>query len=256
MKNILDNGRLHTIFDGYLDLVCDFCLELQKKNIALIWRPFHENTGGWFWWGCNTCTPQEFKKLWQYTWDYMVQKRGVHNLIWAYSPGSEIKTIEQFTECSEQSFAGRYPGDEYVDLIGFDMYEQLPAQNDTFFAEYEKQMKLVADFAVAHGKLWANTETGVSHPDNRALLTTGNEDFDWYTKVLDVNAKYGSCYFLLWANFSAKWAFYAPYVTAKRGIGKHKKLEGHELLGSFLRMYDDERSVFSNEDGLNLLYQE
>src|SRR5574344_382199 len=244
---------VHELYNAYLDMICDFCHALQKKDVGLIWRPFHENTGGWFWWGCNTCTPAQFKQLWQYTWQYFVNKRGVHNLIWAYSPGSEPKTMEQEADESQISLAERYPGDAYVDLVGFDMYQQYPLQKDSFFAEYEKQMKLVADFAIAHKKLWANTETGIAHPGNKALLVTGNEDFDWYVKVLDVNARYGSCYFLLWANFSARGAFYAPYVTAKHGFGRKQKLEGHELLDSFLRMYIDERSVFSKEDGLDSL---
>src|SRR5574344_31926 len=253
VQAVLEGGALNSVYTGYLDMVYDFCLALQKKKVALIWRPFHENTGGWFWWGCNSCTPAQFKQLWQYTWQYFVNKRGVHNLIWAYSPGSEPKTMEQEADESQISLAERYPGDAYVDLVGFDMYQQYPLQKDSFFTEYEKQMKLVAEFAIAHKKLWANTETGIAHPDNKALLATGNEDFDWYTKVLDVNARYGSCYFLLWANFSARGAFYAPYVTAKHGFGRKQKLEGHELLDSFLRMYIDERSVFSKEDGLDSL---
>ncbi|MFA6937380.1 MAG: glycosyl hydrolase [Treponema sp.] len=236
VQEVMPGKKLNEIYKSYLNMIADFCLELQKKSVSLIWRPFHENTGGWFWWGKNTCTAEEYIALWQYTWNYFVKEKNVNNLIWAYSPGSEPKTLAEFDE--------RYPGDDYVDLIGFDMYQHLPEQKDNFFSEFKSQLKLVSDFALLHKKLFACTETGVANPNNKALLETGNEDKDWYKKVLSLCSEYGACYFLLWANFSSRGAYYSPYVEKKKGL-LVKRIYGHELLDSFIKMYNDSRSIFS-----------
>ena len=236
VQEIMPGKKLNEIYTQYLDMVVGYCLEMQKKNISLIWRPFHENTGGWFWWGKDTCTAEEYIALWRYTWNYFVKEKNVHNLIWAYSPGSEPKTLEEFAE--------RYPGDDYVDLLGFDMYQHLPDQKDCFFDELESELKLVSTFAILHKKLFACTETGIANPDNKALLESGNEDKDWYEKVLSLCSKYCACYFLLWANFSSRGAFYSPYVEKKvRLFGR--KIYGHEMLDSFIRMFNDSHSVFA-----------
>lgn len=246
VHDVMPGGKLNKLFTGYLDMVCSFCDELARKGCGLIWRPFHENTGGWFWWGCNTCTPAEFKLLWKYTFEYMSGTRQVHNVIWAYSPGSEPKTVEEVME--------RYPGDEYVDLVGFDMYHQYPAQRDSFMQEFESKVELYASFAKSHHKLFANTETGMAHPGNRALLENGNEDSDWYRKILDICSRHGASYFLLWANFSAQGAYYSPYVTkiCRDRRGHLKELYGHEQLDSFIRLYNENKSVFTNKTDLLL----
>ncbi len=75
---------------------------------------YHEHTGAWFWWGgSEQCTPEEYKQLWTMTVDHLRNKKNVHNLLYAYSP-SETKDETEFLE--------RYPGDEYVDIVGYDCY--------------------------------------------------------------------------------------------------------------------------------------
>lgn len=235
VKDIVAGGKLNSIYRQYLDLIAGFFIELQEKNLPLIFRPFHENSGGWFWWGTNSCSAEEFKKLWQYTYEYFVNEKDIHNLIWAYSPGSEAKTREEFLE--------RYPGDSYVDLIGIDMYERLPEQKDTFFEEFDFHLKLHSEIAAEHNKLFACTETGVAHENGKALLETGNEDMEWYQKIADCCIKNNACYFLLWANFSRHGGYYAPYVE-KKGIFR-KTVFRHEMTDSFIRMFNDRRTIFS-----------
>lgn len=72
------------------------------------------------------------------------------------------------------------------------------------------------------------------------------------TKILSCCADAGACYFLLWANFHARGAYYAPYVERKCGLLR-RKMYGHELLDSFIAMYNDARSVFSGQAGLKTL---
>lgn len=237
VKDVIEGGKLNSLFTEYLDLVCDWALALDKKNVAVIWRPFHENSGSWFWWGEKFCSPEEFKALWQYTFRYFTEKRNVHNLIWAYSPGSEYHSVEEYES--------RYPGDEYVDLVGFDMYQQ---QGDAFWGLYEEQCSMISQMAKKHSKLFANTETGVITPGNKALLNNGNPELDWYQKVADICLKYGACYYLLWANFNARGAYWIPYIQSyKKSKGKIIELNGHEMLDGFVRFYNNQRVLFSRE---------
>lgn len=97
---------------GYLKL-------LQDKGIPVIWRPLHEaagNTytqyasGAWFWWGKEGA--EQYKKLWRYMFDYFKEK-GLRNLIWVWTT--------QTTSQNDSDYAF-YPGDDYVDIVGKDMY--------------------------------------------------------------------------------------------------------------------------------------
>ena len=97
---------------GYLKL-------LQDKDIPVIWRPLHEaagNTytqyasGAWFWWG--EVGAEQYKKLWRYMFDYFKEK-GLRNLIWVWTT--------QTTSHNDSDYAF-YPGDDYVDIVGKDMY--------------------------------------------------------------------------------------------------------------------------------------
>ena len=71
--------------------------------------------GGWFWWGANSCTPAQYNQLYANTY-HRLTKAGCSNIVWAWSPnlGSE-KTVEAFLE--------RFPGEQYVDMVGIDIYE-------------------------------------------------------------------------------------------------------------------------------------
>lgn len=77
---------------------------LEKAGIPVIWRPLHEASGGWFWWGAKGS--DAYKKLWKYLYKELTNTYGCNNLIWVYNGQS----------------ADWYPGDEYVDIVGEDIY--------------------------------------------------------------------------------------------------------------------------------------
>lgn len=102
--------------------VAGYLKTMQEMGIAVIWRPFHEakgnydvyqaGTGAWFWWGKEG--PEVLKQLWIAMYDYM-KAQGVNNLIWVWT---DIPT----------SFDPKwYPGDQYVDMVGADIYNQTDA---------------------------------------------------------------------------------------------------------------------------------
>ena len=81
--------------------------ELQEAGIPVVWRPFHEFDGKWFWWGKGGA--ENFKKLWRIMYDRYTNYWGLDNLIWSLGYCGDVNS-------------GWYPGDEYVDIIGADTY--------------------------------------------------------------------------------------------------------------------------------------
>lgn len=85
-------------------------LELQEQGVVVLWRPFHEFDGDWFWWskGGN----ESFKKLWIMMYDHFTNDLGLNNLIWVLGFSHNGEKIKDW-----------YPGDEYCDILGADSYE-------------------------------------------------------------------------------------------------------------------------------------
>ena len=88
--------------------------KLQDAGVPVIWRPLHEaeggggETGSWFWWGKDGS--EVYKEIWKLTYDTLVNEYNIHNLIWAWN---------SYNYEYSQDW---YPGDEYVDIIGYDKY--------------------------------------------------------------------------------------------------------------------------------------
>lgn len=90
-----------------IDYTSGLLKRFQDNNIPVIWRPLHEAAGGWFWWGAKG--PDACKKLWQVMYNRMVNVNGLNNLIWVWT--------------HEPNDDAWYPGDEYVDIVGRDIYK-------------------------------------------------------------------------------------------------------------------------------------
>ncbi len=82
---------------------------LRDANVPVLWRPFHEFDGKWFWWGKGG--PENFIKLWRMMYDKFTNEYGLDNLIWVLGYSDKMRD-------------GWYPGDEYVDIIGSDNYDK------------------------------------------------------------------------------------------------------------------------------------
>ncbi len=91
----------------------------------LIFRPFHELDGGWFWWGKPHCTREEFVLLWQFTVSYLRDSLDVHNFIYTFSPDCRFNNEEEYLE--------RYPGDGFADMVGVDNYADFGGMESTIW---------------------------------------------------------------------------------------------------------------------------
>lgn len=100
------SSALYTNILKDIDAIADRFLQLQDNGMACIFRPLHEASGGWFWWGREGAAP--FLKLYHLIFDEMVNVKGVHNVIWVWNAG------EYDTDWN--------PGDEYYDVVSADIY--------------------------------------------------------------------------------------------------------------------------------------
>lgn len=154
VASILPGGMNHDAYTAKLDLFAQFVEDLKvgfifKRKIPIIFRPFHEHTGSWFWWGAEHCTPKEYKELWKFTVRYLRDEKGLHNLLWAYSP-DVFRDKDHYLE--------RYPGDDFVDVLGLDDYHDVGANGN--IADLTRRLRLVVELAEERGKVAALTETG------------------------------------------------------------------------------------------------
>ena len=153
VPEILDNGsRINQRFKDDLREIAGFfnSLKVDGVNIPVIYRPYHENSGSWFWWGADFCTPDEYRQLWQLTYHFLTDICDVHNLLWAYSP-SKPDSVGNYND--------RYPGDDYVDILGFDWYGRA-GEDEAWPENVRNTARIVCELAEEKGKVAAYTEAG------------------------------------------------------------------------------------------------
>lgn len=233
VQRVMPGGDLNEAFLGYLDMVADFGNQLEAKGIPVLYRPFHENTGSWFWWGAAQCDPAAFKDLWRYTVEYLRDVKGVHNFIYVYSPGSDFN--------NENDYLQRYPGDDYVDVMAFDMYNNDPTLTDSFPYSLADNMKIVDGLAEKHSKLTAVSETGIAVTGENGMAVSGNKRLNWHEDISDAVSKTNAAYFMTWVNFGEGSGLYEPYLKTAA--------TGHEMSNNFINYYNDMTSVFADGIG-------
>ncbi|MCM1177153.1 MAG: glycoside hydrolase family 26 protein [Clostridium sp.] len=196
VESILEGGERHEVFMEWLSRAADYLKSFRTddgKAVPVIFRPWHEHTGSWFWWGRELCSVEQYRALWEMTYRYMNDERGLDNLVWSYSPGAGGVTEEIYME--------RWPGDSMVDMIGVDCYQYGSAEQ--YAAELRNALDIMAAIGKEHGKIMALTETGYE----------GIPDTGWWTGTLYPALKdYPVAYVLTWRNASdMPGHFYAPY---------------------------------------------
>ena len=192
VESILPEGPEHEKFQFWMQRVGDFIATLKDKDgnpVPIIFRPWHENNGSWFWWGQKLCTDEQFHALWDMLQDYM-NERGFDNLLWSYSPNLD-------GQWTEERFMQRYPGNDRVALIGIDAYQW--GTEEDFVKGLTADLDFISAFAQKNNKPFALTECGYKNiPDST-----------WWTRVLKpLMDKYKLSYFLTWRN--AKHEYFAP----------------------------------------------
>jgi mannan endo-1,4-beta-mannosidase len=94
-----------------IDQIASYLEMLRDANVPILWRPYHETNGGWFWWGKK----QNFASLWNILYDRLTNYHKLNNLIWVYSPNCQINP-------NIGPYSDYYPGHSQVDILAFDGY--------------------------------------------------------------------------------------------------------------------------------------
>jgi mannan endo-1,4-beta-mannosidase len=239
----LPGGEFNAVYNGYLDQVATWANNLRDEKgvlIPVVFRILHENTGSWFWWGAEQSSPEEYKKLYQYTVAYLRDTKGVHNFLYAYSPN-------EFWEVTEANYLERYPGDAWVDVLGFDTYG--PAEdNANWFANVVANAALVARMAEARGKIPVISEIGIQAPQ----IEAGKYDNHWYRKLIaglkaDADAR-NIAFLLTWRN--APEGVPGPNGTPVPHYwvpGNRDENKNNGTLDDFIAFYLDDMTAFNRD---------
>ncbi|MBK7172078.1 MAG: beta-mannosidase [Bacteroidales bacterium] len=221
VKSILPGNAKNILYTEWLDKLASFLKSLTDENgkpIPVLFRPFHELEGDWFWWGKAHCSSDEFKQLYIFTINYLLQIKEVHNIITVYS------NADNFNSC--EGFLDRYPGNNYVDMIGFDFYQSPKMKNDEFMALVKQKLSFLEEAARKTGKIPAITEMGYEQiPDSL-----------WWTNVLWPTIKdFRLSYVLFWRNAANRPNhYYMPYP-------------GHPSEKDFLKLYSFPETLFRKD---------
>jgi len=229
VASILPGGEKNALYKNWLDKVASFLADLKGKKgepIPVILRLFHELNGNWFWWGGKNCTPDELKQLWRFTVGYLRDEKGLHNLLYAYN-------TDRFS--SEEAWLEKYPGDEWVDVAGFDIYQRGPSVE--FRQEFGKTLGLLEKIAASRNKIPALTEFGFN----------GLPDSSWWTQTfLKALEGHQLAYVMAWRNAGNKkdgsHEFYVPY-------------KGQGSAADFIEFYKDGRTLFQKDVTKEKIYQ-
>ncbi|MBO0931424.1 glycoside hydrolase family 26 protein [Fibrella aquatilis] len=225
VANLIPGGSHHAQYKVILKTVGDLANSIRGRDgklVPMLFRPYHEFDGGWFWWGRPHCSREEFTSLWRFTVSYLRDSLQVHNFIYTFSPDCLFKTEAQYLD--------RYPGNEWVDMVGVDNYADFGRNGNYNVQAGITKLKIVSDYARKAHKLAAFTETGLeSIPD-----TT------WWTNTLLRSLKAEKmklAYVLVWRNDArSPTHFYAPYP-------------GQASVADFLHFYQDPYTLFENDLG-------
>jgi mannan endo-1,4-beta-mannosidase len=201
VKDILPDSIQNDYYKSQLQEVASFFGSLKTSggvSIPIIFRPFHENNGNWFWWGKGHCTQDEYIRLWQFTVSYLRDSLHVHNLLYAYS-------TDMFE--SKEEYLERYPGDEWVDILGTENYWDF--QSGATISNGIAQLRMLVEMATERKKLAALTECGFD----------GIPVKNWWTQYLltpikDDSVARNISYLMVWRNANRK-HFYVPFPGQK-----------------------------------------
>ena len=171
---IIPGGEKHEMFKTWLDKVAAFFSTLKTPEgdlIPLIFRPWHEHTGSGFWWGKGNASMDEFVALWRFTVTYLRDTKGLHNIIWAYSP-------DMVHISSRDTYMEYWPGDGYVDILGLDAYDRAGGDYGHKCLQLSRLGNVIAR---EKAKIFAITETGL---ENNSPEESKYYNKNWWTQML------------------------------------------------------------------------
>jgi len=233
VPNILPGGTKHELYKSWLDKLAAFVGSLKGsdgRQIPIIFRPYHELTGSWFWWGKKQCSAADYIALFRFTQDYLKNSKNIHNLLYAYN-------VADFT--SKDEYLERYPGDEYVDIISFDAYQYGAVSNGpAFIKDLTSRLGIQQEVAREHHKLAALAEFGYGEIPDPA----------WWTNVIWKSIQpYNIAYLMAWRN--------AGYRAIEKDNHYYAPYKGQASASNFLNFYRIRQIMLQKKAAKQHLYK-
>lgn len=179
-NSLCDNDVSDSLYLTYLDRLAGFFADLKDENgtaIPVIFRPFHSVNA-------KQTSPEQYKQLWATTVDYLRINKKVNHLIYAYSTFN-VKNLDEFMTY--------YPGNDYVDVVGSEVYFSLENDPDgeIFKQDLDRNLSVITTFSKNNHKIPSITEIGLD----------GIKIFNFFSDyVYPIVSKYPVSYMLFWKN--------------------------------------------------------
>jgi mannan endo-1,4-beta-mannosidase len=176
-------SAIYPVWRTKLDRIADALLELQMAGVVVLWRPLQEMNGFWFWWGTTTSPSngEPYRAVYRDMYDYFTNVKGLHNLLWVYSPCNYANNPAPGIVGPNQC----YPGDSFVDIVAGTVY------NDNLtIADYRSYLAFDKPLGMAE----YGADSGGSHALN------GTFDNRRYAETL-LSRYPGMAYWVSWHNW-------------------------------------------------------
>ncbi|HZL44535.1 MAG TPA: glycosyl hydrolase [Verrucomicrobiae bacterium] len=185
-KDLLTPGtELHNRWCAQVDVIAGYLKELQAAHIPVLWRPYHEMNGEWFWWGGRR-GKHGTQAMYRQIFDRLVHYHHINNLVWIWSVDRPSTPNRQF--------ADYFPGRKYFDIAALDVY-----RSDFKQSYYDDLLKLAAGKPVTLAEVgpaptlaileqqpqwcwwmtWAGLTAGRPNVNTNAFLTLVNSPRSW-----------------------------------------------------------------------------
>ena len=122
-----------------VDVIAFFLKQLRNAGVPVLWRPYHEMNGDWFWWG-KKAGENGYKKLYRMLFDRLVKFHGLNNLLWVYDANELRENVDPYDTY--------FPGQDVVDILAIDVYRNGFSQGD-----YDSLLAVAGDKPVALGEV-------------------------------------------------------------------------------------------------------
>lgn len=193
LTSILPGGENHEYYKKKLQKVAKVTKGMignDGKRVPIIFRPFHEFDGDWFWWGKPYSTPEQYIELWQFTITYLRDDMGVNNMLFAFSPDACF--------VSKEEYLSRYPGDDYVDVLGYDNYFDFENKGEAGVNQANRRLQIISELAKEKVKIAALTETGYSVVAGQSSPIARIYNTNFYNAMTQNNVEIA--FMMFWSN--------------------------------------------------------
>ena len=236
VKESLPGGKSHNKFLEHLRHLADFleACEVDGVKIPIIFRPWHEHNGDWFWWGKGIASEEDYISLWIFTVKYLRDERNLHHLLYAFSPDRSRIDLKNFSK----SYLYGYPGDEWVDVLGYDNYHDMrpkPGERERRAKELASGLSQLSSLAKEKKKVAALTETGQEKIPEENFFT------DFVLEAIKSDPSIRISYMMFWRNARTS-HHYIPF-------------KGHAAADDFVNFFKDPITLFEG-DIMNMYQQQ